>query len=44
MTKMEVLYHVMYEGNNSEYMSETECRLCNDLYRQLEDVEITSGS
>ena len=35
-----VLYHVMYENNDSDDMSETECRLCIDLYRQLEGVEI----
>ena len=37
-----VLYHVMYEDNDSEDMSEAECRSCIDLYLylQLEDGEI----
>ena len=37
-----VLYRVMYDDNDSEdiHISEEECRLCIDLYRQLEDGEI----
>ena len=38
--KNEIIYHVMYEDNDSEDMNDTEYRLCIDLYRQLEDGEI----
>ena len=35
-----MFYHVIYEDNCSDDMNETECSLCIDLYRQIEDGEI----
>ena len=40
MRNMEMFYHVIYEDNDSEDMSEIESMLCIDLCRQLEDGEI----
>ena len=42
MRKMGVfyLYDVIYENNDHEDMGEAECRLCIDLYHQLENGEI----
>ena len=34
-----MFYHVMYEDNGSEDMSETECSLYVDPYREREDGE-----
>ena len=36
-----VLHHVMvYEDEDCEYISETECRFCIDLYHELENEKI----